>query len=320
MSTQETKLKDIADAIRAKEGSSDPIIANDFPARIMAIQTGTDTSDATATAGDILSGETAYVASGKVTGTIPTKTESNISVSGPTIIVPSGYYGSQVSKSVATVTQATPTISVNSSGLITASSTQSAGYVTSGTKSATKQLTTQGGTTITPGTAQKTAVASGRYTTGPVYVAGSSDLTAKNIKYGVNIFGVTGTYTGPSIYTNLGVNSIEVTSASKITITLPASLKIEDVIAVQLYASRPYYCGFMFAYTRGYASLLTIDNNYPGSPGTMWTPNFYYPSSVNLGGSSTGSPYLYIYIDGVGLMIETGTYNVDNFQLTYRQV
>lgn len=209
MSTQETKLKDIADAIRAKEGSSDPIIANDFPARIAAIQTGTDTSDATATAGDILSGETAYVASGKVTGTIPTKTESNISVSGPTIIVPSGYYGSQVSKSVATATQATPTISVNSSGLITASSTQSAGYVTAGTKNATRQLTTQAGKTITPGRTQQTAVSSGRYTTGNIYVAGDSDLTAANIKSGVNIFGVTGTYAG-----NVSVSNQNITEGT----------------------------------------------------------------------------------------------------------
>ena len=41
MSTQGDKLKAIADAIRAKEGSSDPIVANDFPARIAAIETGT---------------------------------------------------------------------------------------------------------------------------------------------------------------------------------------------------------------------------------------------------------------------------------------
>ena len=53
MSTQGDKLKAIADAIRAKEGSSDPIAANDFPARIAAIETGIDTSDATATASDI---------------------------------------------------------------------------------------------------------------------------------------------------------------------------------------------------------------------------------------------------------------------------
>jgi hypothetical protein len=37
-----------------------------------------------------------------------------------------------------TATQATPSISISNSGLITASSTQSAGYVVKGTKSATK--------------------------------------------------------------------------------------------------------------------------------------------------------------------------------------
>lgn len=91
-----------------------------------------------------------------------------------------------------TATQATPSITVSSAGLVTASATQSAGYVASGTKSSTKQLTTQAGTTITPGTSQKTAVATGRYTTGNVYVAGDSNLVSSNIKSGVSIFGVSG--------------------------------------------------------------------------------------------------------------------------------
>ena len=51
--------------------------------------------------------------------------------------------GSGGGGSTTTVTQATPTITVSSSGLITASATQTAGYVNAGTKSATKQLTTQ---------------------------------------------------------------------------------------------------------------------------------------------------------------------------------
>lgn len=42
MSYQETKLQAIADAIREKDGTTAPIPANDFPARIRAIPTGTD--------------------------------------------------------------------------------------------------------------------------------------------------------------------------------------------------------------------------------------------------------------------------------------
>lgn len=97
--------------------------------------------------------------------------------------------------SIPTVTQATPRISVSSGGLITASATQSAGYVAAGTKSATKQLTVQAAQTITPGTSNKT-ISSGRYLTGTQTIAGDANLTAGNIKSGVSIFGVDGTYEG----------------------------------------------------------------------------------------------------------------------------
>ena len=126
---------------------------------------GTDTSDATATASDIRDGKTAYANGEKVTGTIPS------------------------------VTQATPSISVSTDGKITASATQSAGYVNSGTKSATKQLATQVAQTITPGTSDKT-IASGRYLTGTQTIKGDANLVAGNIKSGVSIFGVAGTYEG----------------------------------------------------------------------------------------------------------------------------
>ena len=84
---------------------------------------------------------------------------------------------------------------MDSAGKITASATQTAGYVAAGTKSATKQLTTKAATTITPGTSNQTAVAAGVYTTGAITVKGDSNLKAENIKYGVSIFGVTGSAT-----------------------------------------------------------------------------------------------------------------------------
>lgn len=93
-------------------------------------------------------------------------------------------------------TQATPVVTINeSTGLITATTTQNAGYVTAGTKSGTKQLTIQATQTITPGTSDKT-IASGTYLTGTQTIKGDANLVASNIKSGTSIFGVTGNYEG----------------------------------------------------------------------------------------------------------------------------
>lgn len=78
---------------------------------------------------------------------------------------------------------------------INGSVTIPAGYH-NGSGRITQSIATKGATTITPMSAQQTAVSAGTYCSGNIIVAGNGNFVAGNIKKGVNIWGVVGTFEG----------------------------------------------------------------------------------------------------------------------------
>lgn len=176
---------------------------------------------ASATSNDILSGKSAYVNGQLVEGAIASKSSSDLTVSGATVTVPAGYYGSGASATVASGSATTPTTSIaitptfgvsTTTGIVTVTGsssksitpTVSAGYVTAGTSGTVStsisttssanqyQLPVQGASTWTPTTSDQT-IAAGKWLTGAQTIKGDANLVAGNIKQGTTIFGVSGT-------------------------------------------------------------------------------------------------------------------------------
>lgn len=177
-----------------------------------------DTSDATINSNaQMLNGITSYGADGtKYTGSIASKTSSDLTASGATVTAPAGYYSSNATKSVSsgsatapsTITGTSATVSTGTN-TITLSKTVSvtppvtAGYISTGTAgnssvSLTASVTTKAATTYTPTTSDQT-IPSGVYTTGVQTIKGDSNLQAQYIKSGITIFGISGSMSAATV-------------------------------------------------------------------------------------------------------------------------
>ena len=158
-----------------------------------------------------------------LTGTQTIKGDTNLVAgnikSGVSIFGVSGEYGGDA-VDAEIVIQPAPAVSVNSStGLVTATYTPVAGLVEdTAVKSATLQLNTVGAKTITPGTEDKW-LSAGNYLIGKQTIKGDANLVAGNIKSGVSIFGVSGSYEGSGGNVQVAEQPVPVIEMNGTTIT-----------------------------------------------------------------------------------------------------
>ncbi len=176
-----------------------------------------DTSDATLSdAGSLPLNVTAYADGVKFTGTAAENDSSDLTVSGATVTVPAGFYGSSASASVASGSATAPsTISDTGASVSAGTNTLTlsknvsvtpqvnAGYVSSGTAasssvSLTASVSTKGAATLQPGTSAVT-IASGTYLTGAQTIPAEPNYQASNIVAGKSLWGLDGTAQIPII-------------------------------------------------------------------------------------------------------------------------
>ena len=293
---------------------------------------GTDTSNANATAGKVLSGYTCYVNDSKITGTMPNQGTKTASLNpGGSYTIQAGYHngsGKISVNSLSSQTSATAnagrilsgrtawvggsklTGTMTNRGAVSKALGANGSYTIpagwhNGSGKVTQNLTKQAAVNVTPGTANKTACAANRWTTGNIVIVGSSSLTAGNIKNGVWIFGVKGTFTGwvdstMAVSVILGTNTLRVNGSAQPSQgdTFQANWEFDH--STQM--NKIINAGFNYIHVEAHGYINTGDSTSSGDAGTH-IRTYYWSSSANTGKWTgnywIGGSYSY-YVDGDG--------------------